>query len=82
MWKKYKSCSYPNSKESYTAAKDLSGKIAKEAKGKYEISIALEMKQDNKRLWKYVQNKTKVKGSRQCLIKRDKEPINDDKEKA
>ena len=56
--------------------------MVKKSKQKYEKSIALEMKQDDKHFWKYVQNKTKVKGSLQCLINQDKVQIIDDKDKA
>ena len=82
MWKKYNHCINPTSKMKYNRAKDLSGKMVKEAKRKYEKYIALEMKQDAKLLWKYVQNKTKVKGNLQCLINQDKVPVIDDKNKA
>lgn len=68
MWKKYKYCRNPQNKERYNQAKAVSSQKVREAQAQYEKTVALKSKEDPKAFWKYVQSKTKVKESIQCII--------------
>ena len=68
LWKKYKYCRSPENKAKYDEAKETASNSVKAAKRSYEKQIALNMKNDSKIFWKFVQSKTKVKEDIQCII--------------
>ena len=82
LWKKYKYCRSPNNKEKYDEAKEIASNSVKAAKRRYEKQIALNMKDDSKLFWKFVQSKTKIKEDIQCIIDDSGEIHSDNHKKA
>jgi hypothetical protein len=82
MWKKYKYCRSPYNKERYDHAKTVSSMKVREAQAPYEKSVALKAKEDPKVFWRYVQSKTKVKESIQCIVDENGEVHTDNGTKA
>ena len=54
----------------------------REAQARYEKSVALKAKEDPKVVWRYVQSKTKVKESIQCILDENGEVHTDNGTKA
>ena len=54
----------------------------REAQARYEKSVALKAKEDPKVFWRYVQSKTKVKESIQCILDENGEVHTDNGTKA
>ena len=82
MWKMYKYCRSPHNKERYDHAKTVSSMKVREAQARYEKSVALKAKEDPKVVWRYVQSKTKVKESIQCIVDENGEVHTDNGTKA
>ena len=80
LWKKFKYCRSDLNKANYDRAKRESSIRVKVAKRDYEKSVAINMKDDSKIFWKFVQSKTKVKDQIQCLIDEGGEIYSDDRE--
>jgi hypothetical protein len=79
MWKKYKYCRSPHNKDH---AKTVSSMKVREAQARYEKSVALKAKEDPKVFWRYLQSKTKVKESIQCIVDENGEVHTDNGTKA
>ena len=67
-WKKYIYCKSPQNKELYDEAKEDSRKKVRKAQMRYEKEICQKAKDDPKVFWRFVQSKTKIKESIQCII--------------
>ena len=67
-WKKYIYGKSPQNKELYDEAKEDSSKKVRQAQMRYEKDICQKAKDDPKVFWRFVQSKTKIKESIQCII--------------
>jgi hypothetical protein len=67
-WKKYIYGKSPQNKELYDEAKEDSSKKVRQAQMRYEKDICQKAKDDHKVFWRFVQSKTKIKESIQCII--------------
>jgi len=67
-WKKYIYCKSPQNKELYDKAKEDSSKKVRQAQIRYEKELCQKTKDDPKVFWRFVQSKTKIKESIQCII--------------
>jgi hypothetical protein len=67
-WKKYIYCKSPQNKELYDEAKEDSSRKVRQAQVRYEKEICRKAKDDPKVFWRFVQSKTKIKESIQCII--------------
>jgi hypothetical protein len=69
-------------KSNYDEAKRSANYNVRQAKYKYEHSIATNMKEDNKIFWKFIQSKTKSKENIPCIMDENGELQTDNKIKA
>jgi hypothetical protein len=61
-------CKSPQNIELYDEAKEDSSKKVRQAQMRYEKEICQKAKDDPKVFWRFVQSKTKIKESIQCII--------------
>ena len=52
----------------YEEARNEVNRLVRKAKYEYERSIAINMKEDGKIFWKFIQSKTKTKENSPCII--------------
>jgi hypothetical protein len=52
----------------YEEARNEANRLVRKAKYEYERSIAINMKEDGKIFWKFIQSKTKTKENSPCII--------------
>ena len=63
-------------------ARNEANRLVRKAKYEYERSIAINMKEDSKIFWKFIQSKTKTKENSPCIIDEQGEINTDDRIKA
>ena len=66
----------------YEEARNEANRLVRKAKYEYERSIAINMKEDSKIFWKFIQSKTKTKENSPCIIDEHGEINTDDRIKA
>jgi len=82
LWKKYKYNRNPQNKMKYEEARNEANRLVRKAKYEYERSIAINMKEDSKIVWKFIQSKTKTKQNIPCIIDEKGEINTNDRIKA
>jgi hypothetical protein len=82
LWKKYKYNRNLQNKKKYEEARNEANRLVRKAKYEYECSIAINMKEDSKIFWKFIQSKTKTKENIPCIIDEKGEINTDDRIKA
>ena len=63
-------------------ARNEANRLVRKAKYEYERSIAINMQEDSKIFWKFIQSKTKTKENSPCIIDEQGEINTDDRIKA
>ena len=63
----------------YEEARDEANRLVRKTKYEYERSIAINMKEDSKMFWKFIQSKTKTKENIPCITDEKGERNTDDR---